>query len=144
MCFHVTDRATEVGLSSWPSAYWDNIEKCMYINWMEIKVSQQKMMSFFPDPLGYEICFFHSLFCYFLTGKGTVSMQEEVHLVFPSLSVSDAKHAAVVITRNVRSLNGAVEGINEESTSRDMRHGPANELYIHPDGGSEITGARGG
>lgn len=144
MGYHAVGRATEVGLSSWPSAYWDEIEQCMFLNWMEIKVSQQKMMSFFPDALSYEMCFFHSLFCYFSSGRGTVSVEEAVHRVFPNLSASDAKYAATILTKYLRALVGVVEGLNEESASKDFRYGPANELYVHPEGGSEITGARGG
>ena len=145
MGFHAIGRGTEVGLSSWPSAYWCDIEKCMFINWMELKVSQQKMMSFFPDALSYECCFFHSLFCYFSSGKGTtVVTTDMVHHIFPNLSENEAKNACVILTVYLRSVVGHVEGLDVDASSKDLRYGPANTIYIHPDGGCEIAGARGG
>jgi len=49
-CIILTDwlavgRGTEVGLSSWNSAYWSPIHNALFLNWMELKVSRQKIMA---------------------------------------------------------------------------------------------------
>ena len=68
-CIILTDwlavgRGTEVGLSSWNSAYWSPIHNAFFLNWMELKVSRQKIMAFVNDALGYKLDYFHAMFFY--------------------------------------------------------------------------------
>ncbi len=62
-------RASEVGLSQLKRAYWDDGYHCLYVCWNEIKVTEQKMMCFYPSYEGFDDCFYFNLFFYFVSGN---------------------------------------------------------------------------
>ena len=91
----------------------------------------QKLMAFGPDALGYELCFFLSMFCYFSLERGTViqeSNDEDVHRIFPNLSAKDAKYASTIITMFMRTLVGKVQGLHKDTTSKDLRYGSMDNI----------------
>ena len=63
-------RGIEVGLSTWNSAYWSPIHNALFLNWMELKVSRQKIMGFVGDALSYKLDFFHAMFFYLISVRG--------------------------------------------------------------------------
>jgi hypothetical protein len=51
MDFLAIGRASEVGLSSWNSAFWSDVHNALFINWMEVKVSRQLQDGFLLSSL---------------------------------------------------------------------------------------------
>lgn len=148
-CIILTDwlavgRGTEVGLSSWNSAYWSPIHNAFFLNWMELKVSRQKIMAFVNDALGYKLDYFHAMFFYLASGNGIVGPSDSQQRIFPHLSRNNAAIAAKDISVILKKCYGKVDGLHAGPTSKDLRSGPVVHLFMHPQGGVEICAARGG
>jgi hypothetical protein len=69
--FLAIGRSGEAGLASYDLACWDTVLECLYIEWQELKTCQQKPMNFFPDYEYFELDYYHSMACYFVTGAGS-------------------------------------------------------------------------
>ena len=137
-------RATEVGLSSWNSAYWSTIHNSLFLNWMELKVSRQKIMNFSNDANSYKLDWFFAGFMYFVSGRGIAGPDDKAQFIFPKLANNEAANAADYISQLLKRYHGVIADVLEDISSKDLRYGPVAIIYLHLFGGLEICSSRGG
>lgn len=69
MLFHCVGRSSEVAVTTWESARWDEERQMLEFDWGELKVGQQYIMTLHPSADvedGWVLDSFHSLACYLL------------------------------------------------------------------------------
>jgi hypothetical protein len=140
--FSAVGRAIEVGLSTWGSCYWDELDQCLAMTWNELKVTMQKYMCMIPDAKRWEMCFFTVFIMYFSYGELGIHEEGEAHWIFPELSKDGGKYASITLSRLLESVEDQVPAVRG-MPSKGFRYSAANILWLHKDGGQRVTAARG-
>lgn len=113
-------RTAELRDASWDTGWWDPDGRVPNILWNERKVSKQSIMNFFCDYEFYEMDWFHSLGCYWLSGGGT-SAYMALHLrpesvetpLCPDLAKMDAASVPGYINEGLREVFNSTQAYNE-------------------------------
>ena len=141
MLFHAVGRSSEVAVTTWDSASWDEERQMLVFDWGELKVGQQYIMTLHPSADvedGWVLDSFHSLGCYLLCApskhKASASAEEAgINFMFPSyVNMADGGCAAKV-TRTIEKCRdgGKVEGIPDDLTSHGLRVSAADEMMFN-------------
>jgi hypothetical protein len=142
--FMAVGRGTEVGLTTWNSVYWSYIHNALGMNWMELKVSRQKMMLFVNDSRSYKFDVLFALFFYLASNRGISVASNNLQLIFPTLGRDNGRYAADDISKIIKKLVPYVDSLCEDQASKDLRYGPTNIIMLAKGGSSDLAAARGG
>jgi hypothetical protein len=88
-------------------------------------------MTFLADANTYQICFYHSMACYFIMGHGRHNMDAKKKYMFPFLA-SLKGQAATTISNYLKDLRDKIDGMPQDVAGTSIRIGATNMMVNMP------------
>lgn len=134
----VIGRAGEAAFATWDSTVWNSTLSVPQFMWNEVKTGKTCPVTMFPDNTNWEICFWHSMFCY-LMSEGTTSFDfagssvpEGVNFLFPyfqmrgqsvSKGITDLLHKLAELKQ--------IPGLTMRHTSHGLKSGASDDAALN-------------
>ena len=132
----VIGRASEAATATWDSMVWNTTLKCPELNWVELKTGKTCPVTLFCDSSNWEICWWHSMFCYLMSdGAGTYDISggqfaDGKDFLFPYLLSQDVALGATKTLHDLASL-GVIPGLTERHTSHGFKAGASDDASLN-------------
>ena len=136
--YSVIGRAGESATATWNTMRWHTTLQCPVFVWSEVKTGKDCPVSMFCDASSWEMCWWHSMFCYLMTSdagsydcaKDTIP--DGVEFLFPFLH-STSEGVSSMVTRVLHKLAklGVIPGLTMSHTSHGFKAGAADDASLH-------------